>query len=131
MGQVHEPGAGDRGRLQCWWILARCFPLSSFCAHLPTCSFCFLSNFEAEKVMKRPTCFELVLILGLSLSAGTKVIAKPILLSVLLLYFSFSFLRFFLFYPLVFGFLSGFSFRSPFLSPGFFSPHFLRCSSVL
>ena len=45
--------------------------------------------------MKRPTCFELVLILGLSLSAGTKVIAKPILLSVLLLYFSFSFLRFF------------------------------------
>jgi len=71
--------------------------------------------------MKRPTCFELVLILGLSLSAGTKVIAKPILLSVLLLYFSFSFLRFFLFYPLVFGFLSGFSFRSPLLSPGFFS----------
>jgi len=45
--------------------------------------------------MKRPTCFELVLIPGLSLSAGTKVIAKPILLSVLLLYFSFSFLRFF------------------------------------
>jgi hypothetical protein len=67
--------------------------------------------------MKRPTCFELVLILGLSLSAGTKVIAKPILLSVLLLYFSFSFLRFFLFYPLVFGFLSGFSFRSlPFVA---------------
>jgi hypothetical protein len=52
-------------------------------------------------VMKRPICFELVLILDLSLSAGMKAMANPILLSVLLLYFSFSFLCFF-FYPLVF-----------------------------
>ncbi|KAL9384079.1 hypothetical protein Peur_024402 [Populus x canadensis] len=76
-----------------------CLPSALTCLHVP---FFFSATFEAEKVMKRPTCSELVLIPGLSLSAGTKVIAKPILLSVLLLYFSFSFLRFFLFYPLVF-----------------------------
>jgi len=46
-------------------------------------------------MMKRPACCEFVLILGLSLSTGTKAMAKPILLSMLLLYFSFSFLCFF------------------------------------
>ena len=59
--------------------------------------FVFSASFEAEKMMKRPTCYEFVLILGLSLSAGTKAMAEPILLSVSLLYFSFSFSCFFLF----------------------------------
>jgi hypothetical protein len=57
--------------------------------------FVFSAAFEAEKMMKRPACCEFVLILGLSLSAGTKAMAKPILLSVLPLYFSFSLLCFF------------------------------------
>jgi hypothetical protein len=57
--------------------------------------FVFSAAFEAEKMMKRPACCEFVLILGLSLSAGTKAMAKPILLSVLPLYFSFSLLSFF------------------------------------
>jgi hypothetical protein len=57
--------------------------------------FVFSATFEVEKMMKRSACCEFVLILGLSLSAGTKAIAKPILLVVLLLYFSFSFLCFF------------------------------------
>ena len=57
--------------------------------------FVFSASFEAEKMMKRPTCYEFVLILGLSLSAGTKAMAEPILLSVSLLYFSFSFSCFF------------------------------------
>jgi len=59
--------------------------------------FVFLAAFEAKKMMKRPACCEFVLILGFSLSAGTKAMAKPILLSVLLLDFSFSFLCFSLF----------------------------------
>ena len=90
-------------------------PSALTCLHVP---FVFSAAFEAEKVMKRPTYFELVLILCLSLSAGTKAMAKPILLSVLLLYISFSFLRFFFcfilwfFYPFVLCRLSFFLFFS-------------------
>jgi hypothetical protein len=38
--------------------------------------FVFSAAFETKKMMKRPACCEFVLILGLSLSAGTKAMAK-------------------------------------------------------
>jgi hypothetical protein len=79
--------------------------------------FVFSATFEVEKMMKRSACCEFVLILGLSLSAGTKAIAKPILLVVLLLYFSFSFLCFFFVW-----FMLSASFLSVFVPPPFCSP---------
>jgi len=76
--------------------------------------FVFSAAFEAEKMMKRPACCEFVLILGLSLSAGTKAMAKPILLSVLPLYFSFSLLCFFsVWFVLSVSFLSLLFFFNP------------------
>jgi hypothetical protein len=105
--------------------------------------FVFLAAFEAKKMMKRPACCEFVLILGFSLSAGTKAMAKPILLSVLLLDFSFSFLCFSLFgscslfrsslfflFPSVLGFFFFFCFRSLCLLFLVFLPVFFWFPSV-
>ena len=73
---------GRRRCLQRWWILAYCFPLSSFCVHLSACSFCFLSSFwnreDDEEAALLGICFDS----GFSLFAGTKAMAGPILVSV-------------------------------------------------
>jgi len=76
-----------------------CFCFFSFaffisrCAHGPL-FFCLLSSWDerTKKVMSIPVFSDWFRVFPLS--AGTKAMAKPILLSVLLLYFSFSFLCF-------------------------------------
>jgi len=69
--------------LQRWWILAYCFPLSSFCVHLSACSFCFLSSFwsreDDEEAGVLGICFEVFSFLCAGVSAEMKAMAGKIL----------------------------------------------------
>jgi len=84
--------AGRRTTSSCFCFFSFAFFISR-CAHGPL-FFCLLSSWDerTKKVMSMPVFCNWFRVFPLS--AGTKAMAKPILLSVLLLFFSFSFLCF-------------------------------------